>query len=131
MTTPPPTAHRPVYRPVAADRWLAATLGVIGLVLGLGGADEFRYFGPDTTQFWAGVVAVAAGAIAVLATVRLWGRGSGAAATTTWVRVAAGALFIATLVGTLLRVMGPPAILLGLLGVAASVWWSWHYRAAT
>jgi hypothetical protein len=66
LTTSPTAVARP------ADRWLAAALGAIGMVIGVGGADEFRYFGPTTPQFWAGVAAVPAGAVAVVAAVGLW-----------------------------------------------------------
>ena len=119
---PPPSTTRP------GDRWLAAALGAIGVVIGLGGAHEFRYFGAATPQFWAGVVAVPAGIVTIAAAVQLWRHGSAAAA---WVLVAAGALVTATIAGAALRVMGPPAILLGLIGTAAGVWWTRRHRAAT
>jgi hypothetical protein len=108
-----------------ADRWVAGALGIIGLVIGLGGADEFRYFGAATPQFWAGVLAAPAGAVAIAAAVQLWRRGSVAAP---WVRVAAGALLVATLGGAALRVMGPPAILVGLIGAGIGGWWARRSR---
>ena len=123
MSAPPATAST-VRR---ADRWVAGALAATGLVIGLGGADEFRYFGAHTPQFWAGAVAAPAGVVAVAAAVHLWRRGSAAAA---WVGGAAGALLAATLAGAALRVMGTPAILLGLLGTATAAWWTRRQRAA-
>lgn len=109
-----------------ADRWLAAGLAVIGLAIGLGGADEFRYFGPGTPQFWAGAAAAPAGVVVVAAAVRLWREG---AAARPWVLVAAVALLLATVVGAALRVMGPPPIVLGALGATAAGLWVWRHRA--
>ncbi len=43
--------------------------------------------------------------------------------------VAAGAtMAVATIIGTILRVMGPPATLVGLAGSATSVVWGWRAR---
>jgi hypothetical protein len=106
-------------------RLLAALLLGVGAALGVGGALEFRYFGPRAVQFWAGVVAVPAGAYAVAAAVRLWRRGAGARDA---VRHAALGLLAATAVGAALRVMGPPAILLGLVGSGAALGWAWRQR---
>lgn len=119
-----PSLLVPSARP--ADRWCAAALVANGLALG-GGALEFRYFGPTTPQFWAGMTATPAGLVAGVAAVGLWQRG---AAARRWVRATALALLGATVVGAGLRVMGPPAMLLGLLGAAAAGSWTQVYRVS-
>ena len=109
-------------------RGLGVALFAVGLMVGVGGALEFRYFGPATQQFWAGVVTVPAGLFTMLAAVQLWRRGAAARAA---VRGAAVALLAATVIaGPVLRVMGPPAILLGALGSGAALWWVWRQRPA-
>ena len=37
-------------------------------------------------------------------------------------------LLAATVIGGVLRVMGPPAVLLGLVGSGAALWWAWRQR---
>ena len=122
MTASLPTAA------TRADRGLAAVLFGVGLAVGIGGALEFRYFGPDAPQFWAGVAATPAAALALAAAVQLWRRGIRARPL---VGVTAIALFAATAIGAALRVMGPPAILLGFLGAVAAGWWTRTRRSTT
>ena len=107
--------------PRSADRLVSSALGLLGVVIGLGGADEFRYFGPDAPQFWAGAAAAPAGMLALVAAARLWRCGSAALP---WVRTAALALLAATAIGAALRVMGPPAMLLGFAGAGGIGWWT-------
>lgn len=111
----------PATRPATSSRALALLLLVTGAVIGIGGADEFRYFGPSTPQFWAGVCAVPAGAAAVHAAWRLWRDGPAARGA---VRAGALALLAACAAGAALRVMGPPPLLLGALTAGAALWWA-------
>ena len=102
------------------QRPVAVLLFLVAVTLGIGGALEFRYFGPDTKQFWAGVAAVPAGLVAAFASVELWRRGAAARRA---VLTGSLILFAATGAGALLDVMGPPAIILGAgAAVVALVW---------
>jgi len=82
------------------------------VLIAYGAAMEFRYFGPGTPQFLAGLVATPAGLLGAAAAVALWRSGE-----PSWFVVAtATALLAATLIATALDVMGPLATLLGLIG---------------
>ena len=105
---------------------VAALMVLIGVVLGRGAVAEFEYFGPDETPFWVGVFATPASAFFVLAGVLLWWRGQSMRRTAL---VAALIMAAATIAATILRVMGPPATLMGLIGAIVVVVWFWRTRA--
>ena len=107
---------------------VAVLMVLIGVVIGTGAVLEFRYFGPGTSQFWAGVLAAPAGAFFTLAGVWLWRRGRGARRAV----LAAGlAMACATVAATALDVMGPPATLLGIVGALVAAGWAWRARPLT
>jgi hypothetical protein len=108
-------------------RAVAAVMVLVGAVLGYGAALEFRYFGPDASQFWVGVFTTPAALFFLLAGARLWTRGLQARR---MVVAASLAMAAATLGATLLRVMGPPATLLGFLGVLTAFTWAGRRRTA-
>ena len=89
----------------------AALMLVSSLLVAYGAAMEFRYFGPGTTQFVAGLIAAPAGLAGAIGAVALWLHGR-----TRLVVFGATALLLGTLAATGLRVMGPPATLLGVVG---------------
>lgn len=92
---------------------IALLFFVSGVLIAIGGALEFRYFGPGTPQFLAGLVATPAGLAGAVGGILLWRSGRAAR------KVVIGcalALLGGTVVATGLDVMGPPATLLGLLG---------------
>lgn len=109
------------------QRLLAGVLFLVGAVIGVGGALEFRYFDADTPQFWAGMAAVPAGAFTIAAATQLWRRGSGAG-NIVW--NASVALLAATIVGGGLDVMGPMAIIVGGGGSVLGLGWAWGARPA-
>jgi hypothetical protein len=100
---------------------VAALLVLTGTVIGAGAALEFRYFGPETRQFWAGAFAAPAGGFLTVAGILLWRRGR----SVRWMVLFAG-LFLAcaTVAATALDVMGPPATLLGALGSLVAIVWA-------
>lgn len=99
---------------------VAVLMVLIGVVLGAGAVLEFRYFGPDSRQFWVGVFTTPAAVFFVVAGVMLWIRGLRVRQT-----VLFAALFMAaaTIAATVLEVMGPPATLMGMLGVVVVLVW--------
>ena len=105
---------------------VAALLVLVGVIIGTGAVLEFRYFGPGTRQFWAGVIATPAGAFFTVAGVLLWRRGQDARRI---VLVAGLVLACATVAATALDVMGPPATLLGVIGAFVAMGWAWRSRA--
>lgn len=90
----------------------AVILAVAGALIGTGAALEFAYFGPGTPQFWAGVVATPAGALMMVAAVALWAEWRRAR---TLVLISGFTMLAATAWSTYLDVMGPPAILIGVI----------------
>ena len=107
-------------------KFVAALLVLVGVVIGTGAVLEFRYFGPETRQFWAGVIATPAGAFFTVAGILLWRRGRGARR----IVLAAGLIMAcATVATTALDVMGPPATLLGIIGAFVAMGWVWRSRA--
>lgn len=106
---------------------VAVVMIVVGAVLGYGAAMEFRYFGPGATQFWVGVFTTPASLFFLLAGMRLWARGAHARGI---VVAASATMAAATIAATLLRVMGPPATLVGCLGVLTALTWAWRRRTA-
>ena len=99
---------------------VAVIMMVAGTGVGAGGAMEFVFFGPGAVQFWAGIIAMPAGFASTVAGILLWRRGL---KTRTVVRNASVALLAATVVTTAMRVMGPPAMLLGLIGSLTPLVW--------
>ena len=107
-------------------KFVAVLMVLIGVAIGTGAVLEFRYFGPGTRQFWAGVFAAPAGAFFTIAGILLWRRGLGARRT---VLLAGLAMACATVAATALDVMGPPATLLGIVGALVAAGWAWRSRA--
>jgi len=106
---------------------IAILMIVAGLTLGWGGAMEFRYFGPGTDQFLAGLMAAPGGLIFAAAGVALWRRGRRARGV---VMAAALVMLTATAGATALRVMGPPAALIGVLSSIAALTYAWRLNAS-
>ena len=107
---------------------VAVVMVLIGVVIGWGAVMEFRYFGPESTQFWVGVFTTPASVFFALAGVALWLRGLRARR---MVLVAALLFASATIAATALRVMGPPATLMGMIGALVVVGWFWRTRTIT
>ena len=102
---------------------VAILMVLIGVVIGAGAVMEFRYFGPDSTQFWVGVFTTPASVFFIVAGVMLWLRGHRVRQV---VLFAALSMAAATIAATALEVMGPPATLTGTIGaVAALAWYRW------
>src|SRR5215207_4029268 len=97
---------------------VAVLMVLIGIVIGAGAVAEFRYFGPDSEQFWVGVFTTPASAFFVVAGVLLWLRG---VRVRQIVLVAALLMASATIAATVLKVMGPPATLMGMIGALVVV----------
>lgn len=106
---------------------IAALMTLTGAVLSTGALLEFAYFGPDTPQFWAGVLAAPAGALFAIAGGVHWRRGLSARRL---VRTAAILMIAATACATALDVMGPPATLIGILAPVAAVIATWRRPAS-
>ena len=100
---------------------------LIGVAIGAGAVLEFRYFGPATPQFWAGVIAAPAGVFFAIAGILMWRRGLEARRT---VLIAGLTLAGATAVATALEVMGPLATLLGIIGAVVAMSLSLRSRAS-
>ena len=109
-------------------RILAVLMVLIGLLIGVPGAMEFRYFGPDDVAFWVGVVATPAGLFFAGVGVLLWFRGS---SVRRLVFLAGVLMAAATIVGTAFAVMGPPATIIGIVGALAAIGWSSRAGAVT
>jgi thiosulfate reductase cytochrome b subunit len=117
------------YLPVercSVMKFVAALMVLIGVVIGTGAVLEFRYFGPDATQFWVGVFTTPASVLFIVAGILLWRRGRGARRI---VLMAGLVMATATLAATALDVMGPPATLLGFAGALTAIGWAWRSRA--
>jgi len=104
---------------------VAILMVVIGVVIGAGAVDEFRYFGPESRQFWVGAFTIPASVFFVIAGVMLWLRGVRVRRT---VLFAALVMCTATIAATVLHVMGPPATLMGMIGVLVVIGWYWRNR---
>ena len=105
---------------------LAVFMVLAGLTIGAGGALEFAHFGPDATQFRVAVFATPSGFFFALVGVFLWLRGP----RIHWLVLFAGLVMAtATIAATALRVMGPPATLVGMTSALAAIGWSWKNRA--
>ena len=104
---------------------VAVLMVLIGVVIGAGAVDEFRYYGPESEQFWVGVFTTPAAVFFVVAGVLLWLRG---VRVRQIVLLAAILMASATIAATALRVMGPPATLTGIVGVLVVVFWFWRTR---
>ena len=100
---------------------LAAFMVLVGFVIGAGAVLEFFYYGPEDTAFWVGVFTSPAGLFFALVGVLLWLRGPGIRRL---VVLAALVMAAATIAATVLRVMGPPATILGMAGALGALGWS-------
>lgn len=107
-----------------AMKMIALTMILCGAAVGIGGALEFRYFGPGTPQFNAGLMAAPAGVLAVVSGLVSWRRGVSARRL---LLLAGVAMLAATAGATALDVMGPPATVIGLLGGVAPLAWAWRH----
>lgn len=107
---------------------VAVLMILVGVVIGQGAVQEFRYFGPESRQFWVGVFTTPASIFFVVAGVLLWLRGLRARRT---VLVAALLMSSATIAATALGIMGPPATLTGMIGALIVVGWFWRTRTIT
>ena len=108
-------------------RLVAILLVVVGVVIGVGAALEFRYFGPEARQFWVGVFTTPACVLFIVAGVLLWRRGHKARRV---VLLAGVVMAGATIAATAADVMGPLAALLGGVGSLVAAGWAWRTRAA-
>ena len=106
---------------------VAALMVLIGLVLVAGAVPGLQHFDPDARQFWVGIFATPASALFVVAGVLLWLRGQ---RVRSLVVVAAVVMAAATIAATMLGVMGPPATLIGTIGVLVVAIWFWRTRQA-
>ena len=104
---------------------VAVLMVLVGVVIGAGAVQEFRYYGPESEQFWVGVFTTPAALFFVIAGVMLWLRGRSVRQI-----VLRAALFMAaaTIAASVLRVMGPPATLVGMIGVLVAIAWYWRTR---
>jgi len=107
-------------------KFVAVLMVFIGVVIGTGAALEFRYFGPETRQFWVGVFTTPAGVFFTFAGILLWRRARGGRRI---VLLAGLVMACATVAATALVVMGPPATLLGIIGALMAMGWAWRSRA--
>lgn len=104
---------------------VAVLMVLTGVVIGEGAVQEFLYFGPESEQFWVAVFTTPAALFFVIAGVMLWLRGRSVRGI---VLRAALLMAAATIAATVLRVMGPPATLTGMLGVLVALAWYWRTR---
>jgi hypothetical protein len=104
---------------------VAVLMVLVGVTLGWGAIPEFRFYGPEAHQFWVGVFTAPAGMFFALAGVLLWLRGVRVRRA---VLLAALLMFSATIAATGLGVMGPPATLMGVIGVLVVAGWLWRTR---
>ena len=107
---------------------VAVLMVLIGVVIGQGAIQEFRYFGPESEQFWVGFFTTPAALFFVIAGVMLWLRGHSVRRI---VLLAALGMCAATIAATVLRVMGPPATLMGMIGVLVALAWYCRTRPTT
>ena len=102
----------PIQAEESMGVWMVAFVMLVSsLLIAWGGAQEFRYFGPGTPQFLAGLIATPAGLLGAAGAIVLGLRRSRRI-----VIASALALLVGTLAATALDVMGPMATLLGLVG---------------
>lgn len=105
--------------------WIAILMMLSGAVVGTGAALEFAYFGPGTSQFTAGLIATPAGLAGLVGGAALWRRGRRARPL---VAMGAIGLLLGTAGATILDVMGPPAMLIGLAGGLPPLVWLLQQR---
>ena len=105
---------------------VAIFMVLAGLTIGVGAALDFAYFGPEWTQFWVGVFATPAGFFLALVGVLLWLRGP---SVRRLVMLAGLIMAAATIAATALRVMGPPATIVGMASALTALAWSWKSGA--
>ena len=107
---------------------VAVLMVLIGIVIGQGAVNEFRFYGPESEVFWVAVFTTPVSVFFVVAGVLLWLRGVRVRQT---VLLAAILMASATIAATVLKVMGPPATLMGMIGVLVVVFWFWRTRGMT
>jgi hypothetical protein len=106
-------------------KYVAILMVLAGVLIGAGAADEFRYFGPEATQFWVGAFAAPAGFFFAVAGILLWRWGSRARQI---VVIAALVMASATVAATALHVMGALATLIGVVSSLVALGWTWKSR---
>jgi hypothetical protein len=111
---------------VKSMKIIALVMVLAGFTIGAGAALEFRYYGPEATQFWVAVFATPAGFFFALVGVLLWWRGPGVRRL---VMLAGLIMATATIAATALGVMGPPATIVGLASALTALAWSWKTGA--
>ena len=104
---------------------VAVLMVLIGIVIGEGAVREFLVYGPEDVPFWVGVFTAPVSAFFVVAGVLLWLRG---VRVRQLVLVAALLMASATIAATVLKVMGVPATLMGMIGALMVVFWFWRSR---
>ena len=102
---------------------VAVLMVLIGVTLAYGAILEFGYFGPDSLPFWVGVFTTPAGTFFAVAGVMLWLRGHRVRGI---VLLSALLMASATIAATALKVMGPPATLMGVIGSLVVIGWFWR-----
>ncbi|HXC70468.1 MAG TPA: hypothetical protein VN644_10850 [Pyrinomonadaceae bacterium] len=107
-------------------RIIAFLMQLAGFAVGAGAALEFRYYGPETPQFWVGVFATPAEFFFALVGVLLWLRGP---RVRRLVMLAGLIMAAATIFATALGVMGRPATLVGIASALTALAWSWKTGA--
>jgi len=85
---------------------VAILMALTGVVIGAGAALEFRYFGPETREFWVGAFATPAGIFFAGVGLLLWRSRCGQRRI---VLIAGLVMASATIAATALDVMGPPS----------------------
>ena len=101
---------------------------LVGVTLAYGAILEFEYYGPESRAFWVGVFTTPAGAYFAIAGMMLWVRGQRVRRT---VLLSALLMASATIAATVLKVMGPPATLMGMIGSLVAIGWYWRTRGTT
>jgi hypothetical protein len=97
-----------------------------GITIGVGAVLEFGYYGPEAAPFWVGVFATPAGFFFAFVGVLLWWRGQSVCRL---VMLAGLIMAAATIAGTALGVMGPPATIVGIASALTALAWSWKTGA--
>lgn len=101
-------------------RAIALTMVVLGAMLAVGAADEFRYFGPDAHQYWVGFFVLAASITFTWAGFQLARRGKAALPV---VRKATALMGTAVIAAGLIGDLGRLALLISVVCLLAVALW--------